>query len=425
MVFQFFDLLETMEDQSQNSSEQFWVNKSTEVILYPDLFPDEPPSLEAEIIRGTKELKKRRKSHKQVQLSRKKAARKETPKVMKLIFPRPPKFRGCRHNENIIIDRDILKPSEHIRLLAKPRVKPPPQYARFVIKTIPAPTNQIKTLAQPKPCRVQHTITHHGNHLKPEQLERMNQHLNARDYLTLSESRKYARQQRRDEKMWLRHRQRQARMLKSRIIRLELGYLRDIMGTVYRKTRDYFLSEENSKLENELSLASEVILVRLCNLIAVDVPQRDSENILDKYYCEMADKLALWMWRIMQSCAMTFERPEDVEKRLSAASSVFEDPTGLREADEVEEIVEEEILVVDEATRDVAMGMLEICLTTALLAVHEMESQNTDSLPYDVPDGHSVSQTVVICVPSQETANIDREKGSKVNFMPRKSAAVE
>lgn len=108
-----------MENQSQNSCEILLFDKSTEVLLYPDLFPEEPPSLRTEIKRGIKELKQRN----AINNATTKHKRTKPPTITKIIYPRPAKFRGCHHNEQIIIDREILKPSEHIRLLAIPRMK--------------------------------------------------------------------------------------------------------------------------------------------------------------------------------------------------------------------------------------------------------------------------------------------------------------
>lgn len=112
-----------MEVSSQNSSEILFFDKSTEVVLYPDLFSEEPPSLEAEIKRGIKELKERQLKARKEKRKARRSARKETPTVTKIVFPAPAKFRGCRHNETIVIDREILNPDEHIRLLATPRPK--------------------------------------------------------------------------------------------------------------------------------------------------------------------------------------------------------------------------------------------------------------------------------------------------------------
>lgn len=113
-----------MDASTQNFSEpELFEDKSTEVVVYPDLFPDEPPSLEAEIKRGLKELKKKRQQVSKDKRKAKKAANKDAPKVTKIIFPAPERFLGCRHNETIIIDREILRPNEHLRLLATPRVK--------------------------------------------------------------------------------------------------------------------------------------------------------------------------------------------------------------------------------------------------------------------------------------------------------------
>lgn len=96
------------------------LDKSTEVEFYPDLFPEEPPSIEAEIKRGIKELKQRKRKAKR---GKRKPVDTTVSTIAKIVFPGPPKFRGCHHNESIIIDRDILTSNEHIRLLAMPRVK--------------------------------------------------------------------------------------------------------------------------------------------------------------------------------------------------------------------------------------------------------------------------------------------------------------
>lgn len=249
----------------------------------------------------------------------------------------------------------------------------------------------------------------------------MNERLNARDYLTIAESRQFARQQKKDELRWLRHRKHQESILKKKIVRLELDYLRDIMEKVYRRTRNYFLGDEELTLEGELAIASEVILTRLCDLIGVDVPLRDGANVLDKYYCQLGDKAAMWMWKIMQSSGVTFERPEDVVKRLSAASSLFEDPTKMDQENIKEETEADEEFEVDDSTRGIVMDMLEVSIDRAF---YYMENNNgTEENGFATL---SVSQTAIRAAPSEETTKTEREKGSKVNFMPRTSSiAVE
>ncbi|XP_065084523.1 uncharacterized protein Rcd7 [Ochlerotatus camptorhynchus] len=411
-----------MDESSQNSSELLLFDKSTEVVLYPELFAEEPPSLEAEIKRGIKESRQRQRKARKEKRKARRSAQKETPKITKIVFSAPAKFRGCRHNETIVIDREILNPAEHIRLLATPRAKPKPQYFRLVRKTIPAATNHIRTLAQPKAYYVEDTLKLHAGHLKPHQVERMNERLTARDYLTIPESRQFARQQKRDERRWLRHRERQARMLKKKIVRLELAYLRDIMEKAYRQNRSYFLDAAATPPQDELAIASEVILTRICQLIGVDVPRRNGGHVLDKYYCQLGDEAAKWMWHIMQSSGVTFERPEDVEKRLSAASSIFEDQTKLRQGSEGEEweSEEEDDSIKDETTKDIVTGMLESCIAAAVLALHDVESHTTYGSNF--VGAQSVSQTAVRSVPSEETTKTEREKGSKVNFVPRTSS---
>ncbi|XP_055533593.1 uncharacterized protein LOC129723415 [Wyeomyia smithii] len=358
-----------MDNQSQNSCENLLFDKSTEVLLYPDLFPNEPPSLDAQIKRGIKELK-RRNAKKPQSVPKQKAVT-----ITKIVYPKPARFGGCRHNGQIIIDREILKPSEHIRLLALPRVKPQPKSTRIVTKTILAATNHIKSLAQPKASYVREVISQYGKYLKQKQIERMNERLNARDYLSVGESRQYARQQRRDEKLWLRHRQRQSRYLKRRIVRLEVSYLRDIMEKVYRQTRSYFLNDAHPQLENDLAIASKIILHRISDLVGSKIPRKDGDDMLDSFYCELTDKIVLWMWRIMQSSGITFERPEDVEKRLSAASSIFEDLSLFRGGDGIEqESIEKEFLA-DKETQDIASQILEICIASAFSALHNMKNQ--------------------------------------------------
>ncbi|XP_055629837.1 uncharacterized protein LOC129770786 [Toxorhynchites rutilus septentrionalis] len=409
-----------MEESRTNSSKLVVLDKSTEVVLYPDLFPEEPPSIEAEIKRGIKELKQRKRKAKR---KNRKPIDATKSRIAKIVFPGPPRFRGCHHNESIIIDRDILSTNEHIRLLAMPRVKPKPEHPRVVIKTIPAATNHIKTLAQPKAYAVRDTINLHGARLKSHQMERITQRLNARDYLTIPEAQQFARQQRRDEKKWLRYRQKQARVLKKRIVRLELDYLRGVMEKVYRLTRNYFLNNEKPNLENELAFASEVILTRICQVIRVKAPERSSKMELDQYYWELADKMALWMWKIMQASDVTFERPEEVDKRLSAASSVFEDPTKRSKKSENEEEVTEEVeeLVADDETFNIVEGVIRGCIASAMLAVYELENQTLSGHEPSYSGGHSVSQTAM-AADHNSVSRIESEQASKVNFLLRKSS---
>ncbi|XP_039443613.1 uncharacterized protein LOC120423765 [Culex pipiens pallens] len=380
------------------------LERATSVVLYPDLFPEEPPSLEAELKRGARELKLRQRK---TQRERSRKKKKDVdPKVSKIVFPETPKFSGCHHNETIVIERELLRPEEHIKLLAMPKEKPIPQYARLVHVPIPPATNHIKVLAQPRAYYIKDTINRHGKYLQKQQIQRMNERLHARDFLTLQESHQFARQQRRDEKRWNRFRQRQEQTLKNRIIRLELEYLREMMKTIHRKTRSYFLEGEPAKLEGDQALASDVILAKICGLIGVQVPRRDGPNLLDQHYCEMADKMAAWMCRIMQSCGMTFERPEDTARRLSAASSIFEDPRPAREAAAAAE------------TLSIAMAIVDICLVAAITQA-EGGSIGTVSTTAsrDGNGGRSVSQ-MVMKAESQETTRTMRDKGSKVNFLP-------
>uniref|UniRef100_A0A1Q3FTC4 Uncharacterized protein n=1 Tax=Culex tarsalis TaxID=7177 RepID=A0A1Q3FTC4_CULTA len=380
------------------------LDKATSVVLYPELFPEEPPSLEAEIKRGVRELKLRQRKAIRERSSKKK--KDADPKVTKIIFPEPPKFRGCHHNENIVIERELLRPEEHIKLLAMPKEKPSPQYARLVKVPIPPATNHIKVLAQPRAYYIKDTINRHGKYLQKQQIKRMNERLHARDFLTLQESHQFARQQRRDEKRWNRFRQRQEQTLKNRIVHLELEYLREMMKTIHRKIRSYFLEGEPAKLEGDQAIASGIILAKICGLIGVQVPRRDGPNLLDQHYCEMADKMTAWMCRIMQSCGMTFERPEDTARRLSAASSIFEDPRPAREAAAAAEKL------------SIAMAILDICLLAAVTQA-EGGSIGTVSTAGTREDsgGRSVSQ-MVMRAESQETTRTMREKGSKVNFLP-------
>lgn len=97
------------------------LERATSVVLYPDLFPEEPPSLEAELKRGARELKLRQRK---TQRERSRKKKKDVdPKVTKIVFPETPKFPGCHHNETIVIERELLRPEEHIKLLAMPKEK--------------------------------------------------------------------------------------------------------------------------------------------------------------------------------------------------------------------------------------------------------------------------------------------------------------
>ncbi|XP_055609014.1 uncharacterized protein LOC129756224 [Uranotaenia lowii] len=339
--------------------------KETEVVIYPDPFSSDRPSLEEQIRQGLKEMRQRTRKSRTARKRARQQARPEEPVMTKILFPMPETFRGCCHNMSFTIDRELLSRTAHCELLAKPRVKAQGEYPRLVRKIIPVASNHIKLLAQPKPYQVQDTISQHMCHLHPERLERMKERLNSKDYLTIQESRRFARQQRRDEKIWLRHRCRQEYKLKKRIIAMEIDYLRDTMYTIYRQSRDYFLLPLEAELEGDLDIASGIILGKMCNLIGLQIPKRNSDNIMDTFFCELADKLVLWMWKIMQASDVSFEKPEDEIRRLSAASSIFVDPTLDRTSSKA--ATEEEDLLTDAESLSIIRQILESFINLAIL----------------------------------------------------------
>lgn len=95
-------------------------HKATGYELFPQELPelDTVPSLEAELRKGAKERLANNKLQAQQRRSEKQTS---VPTVYKLVHPSPQKYKKCQHSGNFILDREVLKPVEHIDFIALPK----------------------------------------------------------------------------------------------------------------------------------------------------------------------------------------------------------------------------------------------------------------------------------------------------------------
>ncbi|XP_035910212.1 uncharacterized protein LOC118511358 [Anopheles stephensi] len=368
--------------------------KATCYELFPDALPafDTVPSLEAELRQGAKE---RLASKKLIAQQKATEKRHIVPTVTKLMYPSPPKYRKCHHSDNFVLDREVLKPDDHIAFIARPKEVQPRKRPYYIRHKLSSATNRIKTLARPGTSHVKATLEHYSTQLSPKQVQHLRSRLEPKPFVTIEESIGYARQQRSDDAMWRRHMARQERKLLHKIHHWEIEILRHTMETLAKRLREFYLSPADPvPLTEEAERISREVLGCICRFLDVPMPagsRKDSDatdsDVIDDFFVEFSQKVGHWVWRMMQQTGLSFCKQKSFsyartsESFISVNSSVFELPAG-----------GDEVAVGEEQLDPLSILSLELvhdCLDAAVLTVEQgiFERRNSVCIESEVKSG--------------------------------------
>uniref|UniRef100_A0AAG5D504 Uncharacterized protein n=1 Tax=Anopheles atroparvus TaxID=41427 RepID=A0AAG5D504_ANOAO len=295
----------------ENSCHQ---SKSTGYERYPQDLPAScsVASLEDELRKGVKEriARKRRALH-----QKRTEKQPHVPTVVKLILPSPPKYKRCQHHGNFILDREVLLPSDHINILAKPTERTKPKRAHYIVRKLPSITNRIKSLAKPTATHIKFTLECYSSQLSTEQRQQLETLLEPQPFVTIQESIAYAKQQRRDDAMWRRHRTKQKRKLLRQIYRMELSLLRVTMQRLAESLRDYYLHGATVPLEDEAQRIAKAVHCCVCHFIGIPASNDTTDHgcnhgrdVMEQFYMEFSEKVGHWMWRLMAQTGVSLQR---------------------------------------------------------------------------------------------------------------------
>uniref|UniRef100_A0A182WX13 Uncharacterized protein n=1 Tax=Anopheles quadriannulatus TaxID=34691 RepID=A0A182WX13_ANOQN len=356
-------------------------HKATGYELFPQELPelDTVPSLEAELRKGAKERLANNKLQAQQRRSEKQTS---VPTVYKLVHPSPQKYKKCQHSGNFILDREVLKPVEHINFIALPKEVVHHKWPHYIEHKLSSATNRIKTLARPGTSRVRNTLEQYSTTLSPKQKQHLTSLLEPKPFVSIQESIGYARQQRSDDAMWRRHRAKQERKLLHKVHCWEIKLLRQTMHKLSKCLASYYLYTTMEPLGQEAANISRVVLRRISRLLEVKIrPDKTGQekDVIDDFYVEFADKVGEWVWRMMQQTGITFDKQKSFsyvgqsESFVSVNSSVFELPRVGGEMRDGEEL---------EPLSIISLELVYDCVEEAVLTVER------ESVCVEVEDGN-------------------------------------
>uniref|UniRef100_A0A182PXY3 Uncharacterized protein n=1 Tax=Anopheles epiroticus TaxID=199890 RepID=A0A182PXY3_9DIPT len=382
--------------------------KATGYELFPDELPDPDsvPSLEVELRKGARERLMNRKLEAQQRRAEK---RPSVPTVYKLVHPSPQKYKKCQHSENFILDREVLKPLEHIGFIALPRQVVHQKRPHFVEHKLSSATNRIKTLARPGTAHVKNTLEYYSTQLSSKQQQHLQSYLEPKPFVSIQESIGYARQQRSDDAMWRRHRAKQERKLLHRIHGWEIKLLKQTMHRLSKCLKDFYLYASLEPLEEEAAQISQVVQRRISRLLETSIPRvapqdsPDGNDVIEDFYVEFSAKVGQWIWRLMKQTGITFDKQKSFsyarksESFVSVSSSIFQIPcVGATTT------VEGEL----EPLSILSLELVYDCMDDAVLRVEQGSLDRRDSVCMEVAKANSAVDTMQEVVKSQSNESL-------------------
>uniref|UniRef100_A0A182JP56 Uncharacterized protein n=1 Tax=Anopheles christyi TaxID=43041 RepID=A0A182JP56_9DIPT len=371
-------------------------DKATGYELFPQELPefDTVPSIEVELRKGAKERLANRKLEAQQRRSGKPIS---VPTVYKLVYPSPQKYKKCQHSGNFILDREVLKPVDHIEFIAQPKQMVHQKRPHYIKHKLSSATNRIKTLARPGTSHVKNTLERYSTQLSPKQKQHLESLLEPKPFVSIQESIGYAKQQRSDETMWRRHRAKQERKLLHNMHSWEIILLQQTMHKLSKCLSDYYLYTSLQPLEEDAAQISQVVLRRISRLLEIrmshSAPQHNTaeNDVIEDFYVEFSEKVGHWIWRIMEQTDITFDKQKSFsyvrksESFVSINSSVFELPRADTEKSVVEDLAPLSIL---------SLEIVNDCLDEAVLMVEQGNLERRDSVCIEVEDQNIEEETL-------------------------------
>lgn len=123
-------------------------------------------------------------------------------------------------------------------------------------------------LANPKQLYVSNNFEHHFGHLKIFQIENFLEALYQTSRFSPEQVLNLRKQEIRDEKLRKRFKRKKLQAMKRKVLKEKMKVVDDMMDSCFGRYREFLMNCQKLKVEGEMGLISDVILLQLCDLMS-------------------------------------------------------------------------------------------------------------------------------------------------------------
>ncbi|XP_058985103.1 uncharacterized protein LOC131805655 [Musca domestica] len=157
----------------------------------------------------------------------------------------------CQHSGNVVVDRDVLTPREHIVYLSTPRANhaAPRRMPRFYQKKfiLPNCTARINRLASPDLKRVSETFTNFRHILSKRHRSALKEHLQQKpkvEYTSIATALEWMAEERRLKKVAKRMERLRCQKISRQILRKQRTQIKKIICVLFEEMREFLLNDQ-------------------------------------------------------------------------------------------------------------------------------------------------------------------------------------
>lgn len=172
-------------------------------------------------------------------------------------------------------------------------------YPRWIERKIPTISIRVNELAQPNPLKVINNFNAHLGHLSIFQIENYLKQISKGNYASPRDALQMLKRTVEDRKSRMMRDRRNAKKLKAKLIEQHAETIKDVVRRAIKYFLPLILNSKPYKLSETAKRYSRFILIKICQLLRQNVPERNSENIVENVLIKIADKIALLMIRFI------------------------------------------------------------------------------------------------------------------------------
>lgn len=244
----------------------------------------------------------------------------QDPILWKLEYQKPPKPKKCHHYENLIIDRQILTRSEHIKVLSKPRKSTINANPKFVPRSIPPMTNWMNKLAQPRKRVIIQTWEKYAPVLTGRQVDKFHDIVLSNQAMNNKRAEEYLKQCRKEERLRRNYQRQKVKKLRKEIERMRLEEIKEIILRVFNEVYEYLCGQQEYHFEPEMAEISVKIYKMICKYLKCNMvgELKKKEKVKLCAIKALANRITKWAQAFLE--AAKYEREhKDVDSLKSVS----------------------------------------------------------------------------------------------------------
>ncbi|XP_073835873.1 reduction in Cnn dots 7 [Musca autumnalis] len=240
----------------------------------------------------------------------------------------------CQHSGNVVVDRDVLTPREHIVYLSTPRENKaaPRRLPRFYQKkfVLPNCTARINKLAAPDIKRVMHTLANFKHILPKRHRSALKEHMAPKpkvEYTNIATALEWMEEERRLKKVAKRMERLRCQKISRQILHRQRTQIKKIVCVLFEEMREFLLNDQFIIDDN-----SPLVGVILETLKEFTDKEFFVTNNLKEYQKILSLNLAVWINKFISNLNIHIaESPEQYEQRQQQEQSTSMPNTLLHE----------------------------------------------------------------------------------------------